>query len=75
MAAEELLVMVGNVLEPATAEVAEVGKIREEIHFAMTPFRPLGKKGLPNAYGRQKLYTTLSNHGIKMLLTYRAYTV
>ena len=58
---EELLVMVGNVLELATAEVAEAEKIRKEIHFAMTLFRHLGKKGhrLPNAYGRQKLYDTI----------------
>ena len=44
-AAEELLVMVGNELEPAAAEVAEAEKIRKEIHFAMTPFCHLGKKG------------------------------
>ena len=60
-AAEELLVMVGNELEPAAAEVAEAEKIRREIHFAMTLFRHLGKKGhrQPNAYGRQKLYNTI----------------
>ena len=46
MAAEELLVMVGNVLEPAAAEVAEAETIRKEIHFAMTPFRYLGKRSL-----------------------------
>ena len=61
VAAEELLVMVGNVLEPAAAEVAEAEKIWKEIHFAMTLFCHLGKKGhrLPNTYSRQKLYNTI----------------
>ena len=56
-----LLVIVRNVLEPAAAEVAKAEKIRKEIHFMMTLFRHLGKKGhsLPNAYGRQKLYDTI----------------
>ena len=71
VAAEELLVMVGNVLEPAAAEVAEAEKIRKEIHFAMTLFRHLGKVSY-QTHMVDKNYTTLFNHGRKMLVTYRA---